>query len=44
MCFQLSNIVINGLKSLNSTINSESTKSLISNTIKHIIYDDSSKN
>lgn len=44
MSFHLSNLVIDGLKSLNTTINTESTKKLISNTIKNTLSsDDSSK-
>lgn len=40
MSFQLSNLVIDGLKSLNTTINTESTKKLISNTIKNTLSSD----
>lgn len=40
---ELSNIVIEGLKSLNTILNSDLTRKLISNVIKMTLYSDASK-
>lgn len=40
---ELSNIVIDGLKCLNTSINGELTKKLISNAVKMALYSDASE-
>lgn len=40
---ELSNIVIEGLKSLNTVINSDLTKKIISNAVKMALHSDASK-
>lgn len=44
MCtLELSDVVIDGLKSLNNVISSDLTKKLISNAVKMALYADASK-
>lgn len=41
---ELSTVVIDGLKSLNTTISSDLTKKIISNAVKMALHSDASKN